>query len=30
MNDKIEKQVFKLPPFKRMCMTIGELPSSYL
>lgn len=30
MNDKIEKEVVTLPPFKRMCMTIGELPSSYL
>ena len=30
MNDKIEKEVIKLPPFKRMCMTIGELPTSYL
>ena len=30
MNDKIEKEVITLPPFKRFCMTIGELPTSYL
>ena len=30
MNDKIEKEVITLKPFKRFCMTIGELPSSYL
>ena len=30
MNDKIEKEVQILPPFKKFCMTIGELPSSYL
>ena len=30
MNDNIKKEVITLPPFKRLCMTIGELPSSYL
>lgn len=30
MNDKIEKEVITLPPFKKFCMTIGELPSSYI
>lgn len=29
MNN-IDKEVRMLPPFKRLCMTIGELPSSYL
>lgn len=30
MNDNINKNVVILPPFKRFCMTIGELPTSYL
>lgn len=30
MNDNINKEVITLPPFKRLCMTIGQLPSSYL
>ena len=30
MNDNIKKEVVTLPPFKHFCMTIGELPSSYL
>lgn len=30
MNDEIKKEVITLPPFKRFCMTIGELPSSYV
>ena len=30
MNDNIQKEVITLPPFKRFCMTIGELPSSYV
>lgn len=30
MNDNINKEVISLPPFKRLCMTIGELPSSYV
>ena len=30
MNDKIEKEVITLKPFKKFCMTIGELPSSYV
>ena len=30
MNDKIEKEVITLKPFRRFCMTIGELPTSYL
>ena len=30
MNEKIEKNPVYLSPFKRMCMTIGELPSSYV
>ena len=29
MNDKLNN-VTILPPFKKFCMTIGELPSSYL
>ena len=30
MNDNLNKEVTILPPFKRLCMTIGELPASYL
>ena len=30
MNENIEKPTMKLPPLKRMCMTIGQLPSSYV
>ena len=30
MNDKIEKDVYKVQPLKKICMTIGELPTSYL
>ena len=30
MNENIETQVEKLSPFTRFCMTIGQLPSSYL
>ena len=30
MNNKIEKEVITLKPFKKFCMTIGELPSSYV
>lgn len=30
MRDEIEKKVVELPPFKKFCMTIGELPASYL
>ena len=30
MNDNIEKEVITLKPFKKFCMTIGELPSSYV
>ena len=30
MNEKIEKNPIYLPPFKRFCMTIGELPTSYV
>lgn len=30
MNDKINSKINVLPPFKRLCMTIGELPASYL
>lgn len=30
MNEKIETKPITLTPFKRFCMTIGELPSSYL
>lgn len=30
MNEKPEKEVSYLSPLKRICMTIGELPSSYL
>ena len=29
MNDKLNNNVTIIPPFKRFCMTIGELPSSY-
>ena len=29
MNDKINKEVITLKPFKKFCMTIGELPSAY-
>ena len=29
MNDNL-KPVATLPPFRRLCMTIGELPTSYL
>ena len=30
MNENIEKPTMELPPLKRMCMTIGQLPSSYV
>lgn len=30
MNEKINSKINVLPPFKRLCMTIGELPASYL
>ena len=30
MNDKINSTINTLPPFKNFCMTIGELPSSYM
>ena len=30
MNDKINSTINVLPPFKNFCMTIGELPASYL
>ena len=30
MNDKIEQDVYKVQPLKKICMTIGELPTSYL
>lgn len=30
MNEKIKTKPITLTPFKRFCMTIGELPSSYL
>lgn len=30
MNDKTEKEVYKVYPLKKICMTIGELPTSYL
>lgn len=30
MNDKIEQNVYKVHPLKKICMTIGELPTSYL
>lgn len=30
MNEKTEKEVYKVAPLKRICMTIGELPTSYL
>ena len=30
MNDKINSTINVLPPFKHLCMTIGELPASYL
>lgn len=30
MNDKIEQDVYKVHPLKKICMTIGELPTSYL
>ena len=30
MNENIETKPMTLTPFKRFCMTIGELPSSYL
>jgi hypothetical protein len=30
MNDKLNNNVTILPPFKKFCMTIGELPTSYL
>lgn len=30
MNGEIKSTINVLPPFKRLCMTIGELPSSYL
>lgn len=29
MNDKLNNNVTIIPPFKRFCMTIGELPTSY-
>lgn len=30
MNDNLNNKVVILPPFKRFCMTIGELPTSYI
>ena len=30
MNDKLNNNITILPPFKRFCMTIGELPTSYV
>lgn len=30
MHDEIEKKVYVVEPLKKICMTIGELPSSYL
>lgn len=30
MNEEIKSTINVLPPFKRFCMTIGELPASYL
>lgn len=30
MNDKIDKKVYVVAPLKKICMTIGELPTSYL
>lgn len=30
MNEKIDIKPIYLPPFKRFCMTIGELPTSYV
>ena len=30
MNDKIEVPTMQVPPLKRICMTIGQLPTSYL
>ena len=30
MNEKIEEHVQTLQPFTKLCMTIGELPTSYL
>ena len=30
MNDEIEKKVYNVEPLKKICMTIGELPTSYL
>ena len=30
MNGEINSTINVLPPFKRLCMTIGELPASYL
>ena len=30
MNEKIEVPTMQVPPLKKICMTIGQLPSSYL
>ena len=30
MNEEIKKEVKTLTPFRRFCMTIGELPTSYI
>lgn len=30
MNEEIEENVVKLPPFKHFIMTVGEIPSSYV
>ena len=30
MNEKIEVPTMQVPPIKRICMTIGQLPTSYL
>lgn len=30
MNDNINKEIITISPFKKLCMTIGQLPSSYV
>lgn len=30
MNDKIEVPTMRVPPIKKICMTIGQLPASYV
>lgn len=30
MNENLEKPTMQVPPLKKICMTIGQLPSSYL